>query len=261
MNRYKYEALCLFRKMSDDEKCAVMHSVMKSPRFSERLEKQESHFASNALFRAFCDEFCSRFSAYTVFGRRVASQERSEGDLLEKVSVDVPSGHFTSSGYLEYFLPLYRKVDVSKEYVSFAQRLFEDKMVREWDRLSGALYSRMYCSERFDAAHLYYEPLYTDEQHVYFVSDESDSTIKIGISKNLSQRMVSLRNEFKSSSLKILTVAYNAGRQIETKLHQKFSQYRVEGKGAEWFEDCESIRELVRDLNTMPIKSRVLEQL
>jgi hypothetical protein len=72
--------------------------------------------------------------------------------------------------------------------------------------------------------------------NVYFVA--ADGAIKIGYSANVSKRMAQLQTGA-ACKLKLLAIYPGANRAIEQRLHDAFSEYRLEG---EWFRDARVIR-------------------
>lgn len=77
-------------------------------------------------------------------------------------------------------------------------------------------------------------------QFVYFL--ECDGKIKIGVTRNLKQRMASLKT---AASSKIeLIAAVEGGADVERALHRKLQPHRLEG---EWFRDCAEVRVAIQN--------------
>lgn len=68
-------------------------------------------------------------------------------------------------------------------------------------------------------------------QHVYFIHNASDDTIKIGIAADVTQRLKQLQPNY-AGELKLLGTIPAGGRSTEAELHERFAQYRLHG---EWF--------------------------
>lgn len=80
---------------------------------------------------------------------------------------------------------------------------------------------------------------------LYFISDTTRSSIKIGISTNPERRVRQLQTG-NSSSLHLL--GYRKGEQKDEKmLHRMLSAYNENG---EWYEDCLEVRSIIEELIT-----------
>ena len=82
----------------------------------------------------------------------------------------------------------------------------------------------------------------TSNNGVYFVQGEITRRIKIGYSESVDKRMKALET---SEPLRLLHVIPNAGTDVESGLHKKFSHLRVIG---EWFEGEQEILDYLRSL-------------
>lgn len=77
---------------------------------------------------------------------------------------------------------------------------------------------------------------------IYFVQPVDGGDIKIGHSRQLSRRVISLEAECKAK-IRILGVC-KGDRQQEQLLHQQFADSRLSG---EWFSDTPELREYIRE--------------
>ena len=86
-----------------------------------------------------------------------------------------------------------------------------------------------------------------DQGFVYFVQSETTGPIKIGTARDVERRFARLRT-MSPYQLRLLAVV-PGGRQLEAKLHAKFSRWRLHG---EWFTPNPSIFDY---LNALPVKA------
>jgi hypothetical protein len=82
---------------------------------------------------------------------------------------------------------------------------------------------------------------------VYFIQDVQADAIKIGFSKNVSNRVAALQTST-TSPLKLL-VCVPGGRKTEKELHEKFVQFHIRG---EWFRSAPELLQYVETLRTLP---------
>lgn len=74
----------------------------------------------------------------------------------------------------------------------------------------------------------------------YFLLDNINNEIKIGLSINPKKRLRKIKSENPNREITLLAyIPFN----IETFLHQKLIQYRIKN---EWFKDCKEIREIIK---------------
>jgi hypothetical protein len=75
------------------------------------------------------------------------------------------------------------------------------------------------------------------ESRVYFIQAQSGGPIKIGISRDVCERLGSLQT---SHPEKLVLLAHRpGGPDVEAHLHRQLTRYRLKG---EWFEDCDAVR-------------------
>ena len=78
---------------------------------------------------------------------------------------------------------------------------------------------------------------------IYFIKGESSNRIKIGVSKNVTRRFKVLQA---SSGEYLLLMGWTrGGKDLERKIHNKFSNIRAHG---EWFEQTDKLKKYIYDL-------------
>lgn len=80
------------------------------------------------------------------------------------------------------------------------------------------------------------------KQVVYFIEDEGNDQVKIGITNNVRKRIETLQCGH-GAPLKLLGTL-SGGRRIERQLHVRFNKYRIRN---EWFRLSDEIREFIKD--------------
>lgn len=90
------------------------------------------------------------------------------------------------------------------------------------------------------------------EKAVYFIV--VGDTVKIGISKDISKRLASLKTGL-SSPIDTVYVEENAGRLSESALHAKFHSHRLHG---EWFSLSDEIKEFIAECRLTASLSKFL---
>lgn len=79
---------------------------------------------------------------------------------------------------------------------------------------------------------------------VYFVSPRLDpSTVKIGVTRNLSKRQIALSGGVPGGVVVLATLP--GGQDVEAFLHEKFAAHRLNG---EWFSRSDEIRDFINDI-------------
>jgi len=78
---------------------------------------------------------------------------------------------------------------------------------------------------------------------IYFIQQENDGAIKIGISNNFKKRLRQLQTG-SPYKLNILTII-NGDEELEKQLHSKFAEYRLSG---EWFKPVEKLVNYINKL-------------
>ena len=82
----------------------------------------------------------------------------------------------------------------------------------------------------FTAPWLDYEPYLNGETDVYFLLDEPQERVKIGISGNLRQRVDTLKQQH-NTNLRLISIIPAGGIETESALHLFFKKYRLDQKG------------------------------
>ncbi|HBQ2109983.1 TPA: GIY-YIG nuclease family protein, partial [Klebsiella pneumoniae] len=97
------------------------------------------------------------------------------------------------------------------------------------------------------------------ETDVYFLLDEPQERVKIGISGNLRQRVDTLKQQH-NTSLSLISIIPAGGIETESALHLFFKKYRLDqkGLGREWFSYTDELCEFINTLNTYAIRSHCL---
>jgi hypothetical protein len=78
-------------------------------------------------------------------------------------------------------------------------------------------------------------------QDVYFITQEDESYVKIGIAINIEKRLACLQIG-NPQKLKVVGVIKRGGRSKEKQLHDQFNKYRASG---EWFRFEKPIKEII----------------
>ena len=264
MNRRKKTAMERFVQMNDKDKVVILSMIMRSQEYEDFTKKHKSKLSTYNLPNNFLAyHLAQRFEANTVNGRCKASYYSDSKDSLELIEVMMPCGVFTPADNKSY-QPLGVKVTCTNLVLPFVQNRYEREMFNEWNKIKHALRSSSLSEKnQFIEPRLNYEPKYTQDQDVYFVLDMSENIVKIGISNNIPRRIDSIRKQYDTGKLNVLTIVKGGGLEVEALLHSHFEHLRInkKGKGREWFKYNQEMILFVNELNSSPVKSKVIQSL
>lgn len=165
----------------------------------------------------------------TFEGGNIANYGRA--DQLQVIETEVFCGQFSYDKELGGFVPMYV---VQKRAQKLSHIILErqpSKIRSRWNTLKPFL-----CSP--DG----YEPSLIDnfeDQHLYFMKNETTGEIKIGISIHPEIRRCQIQRQV-GANVVILKILPAEGRAKEIELHSMFEEYRTQG---EWFEPHEDVLE------------------
>lgn len=262
-NKIASVALERFSNLSHQNQALVMSEVFSSSRF-EKFKKRADKKGKNPNTVAsdfLRSHLAKHFEASTVYGRRLARKTDYDDDPLEPISVWMPNGRFAGDE-LGCYVPLGWERSCSRVTIEHISKCYYQAMIDKWDSIKDTLMSSACGGDiSYVAPRLGYEPAFSDKQSVYFVLDKSKARVKIGVSQDIPSRMVSIKREYKTGELSLLSVIMSGGAEVEAKIHERLSEHRIKesGMGREWFEYNEPVKEFIKELCSYTVKSDYLE--
>ncbi len=151
------------------------------------------------------------------------SKIRNKKDNLKIVTVRVFSGRFSYDKKMGGYVNWFRRKKVSYVLKDYYEAKYDRDITKAWSRIKKSI-----CLDSGNEASLIHK---FEEPHVYFIKSKTTNNIKIGVSKNPNERKKQIK-QIKGDTLEILKIIASGGYALESKLHRKFSKYRVNG---EWF--------------------------
>lgn len=264
MNRLSKLAMEQFKKMSRRDQVYILSKILKSKGYDDFNEKNKSKITEYHIPNNYLTAFLStHYEANTINGRRRAKPTHFEADKLELIKRWMPNGRFAPSEH-DSFQPLGNDVRCTKMMLPYVRSRREKLMIEEWNKIKYALRSKSLGKENeYAEPRLDYEPMYNNSQDVYFVLDRRDEIVKIGISHDIPKRLESIKRDYNTGELDVVSVIKSGGLAVEKLLHSYFAHIRFnqKGKGREWFKYNEEMSAFIKELNSHPIKSRVIESI
>lgn len=264
MNKASRVAIERFNKMKQSDKTYVTSKVLITNGYKHFLEKNKSRSDGYYIPHNYLIYFLTtHYEANTINGRRRVKQASFEEDRLQLITTWLPNGQFAPSGDGSY-TPLGHNEKCTEMMLPFVRKAKESYMIKEWSKIKHALCSKSFGKEsKYSQARLDYEPKYDDTKDVYFVLDSQDGIVKIGVSHNINQRLHTIKRDYNTGELDVLCVIKSGGITIEKLLHNHFAhiQFSQEGKGREWFKYNEEMSVFITELNSHPIKSKLIDTL
>ncbi|WP_180958432.1 GIY-YIG nuclease family protein [Vibrio sp. vnigr-6D03] len=250
-----------FKNLTHCEQALIMSEVFSSDQFDKfQKEANKKGKPPNKVASDFLRRYLSKnFETNTVYGRRLALKTDYDDDRLDPISVWMPNGRFNcdKSGFYKL---LGNQTKCNRAISEIIKKSRYMLAIKKWDSIKPYLMSPAVGVENyFVSPRLWYEPNLHEQQSVYFLLDESKGLVKIGISKNINNRMDAVKREYKTGPLTLLTVVLHGGLTVERSLHKKFSDWLVDGKGREWFKYEGELVEFIDELSQYTIKSEYLE--
>ncbi|MEZ2759576.1 GIY-YIG nuclease family protein [Providencia vermicola] len=192
--------------------------------------------------------------------RCLRSVPKTVGDKLKILHIWMPTGQFAPSRNGSY-RPLGTHFVCTALMQPFLQKQQETCLEQAWQIALPLLLSPDISNDNvFTDPWLDYEPYLNGDTDVYFLLDESQERVKIGMSGNLRQRVDTLKQQH-NASLRFISIIPAGGVETESALHLFFKKYRLnkKGLGREWFSYTDELREFIDTLNTYAIRSHCLK--
>ncbi len=264
MNKTAQLGFTYINKLNGNEKFELMASFFNDSDYVSFLKKHDKVKNKAKLAADYVKNACwERYHAKAVNGMVQPSKVEYKTDRLKPNDVWMPDGSFGYSKSGSY-VALGVKVPCTEVNKGFILKKYEDKTKDAWDTLKSVVltaqvghYSNEWCLPWLD-----YDPVFTSDQHVYFIHDESNSMVKIGISNDISSRIDAIRKQYRTGRLKLVAVIARGGIEIERTLHEKFHHINVreEGKGREWFKMTKELEGFIGEMNEYAFKSEFLKE-
>jgi hypothetical protein len=165
-------------------------------------------------------------------------------DKLKPRKRDVPSSHYIATDCLRGYKRLVVEKQITDAMFELTQKKAAESALRAWERIKNNL-----CSPSLYRESYFGSPILIDDKselnHVYFILDEPNDVVKIGVSVSPPQRLKQL--VVGDSTLKIIHVIEKKGYPLEKELHSKFSQYNNTSihPGVEWFDYSPEIKDYI----------------
>ena len=162
---------------------------------------------------------------------------KADNDKLAVKEVWMPCGLFAPSRHGS-FVPLGYVFRYSSLIQRFVMKKQESLLEKAWRAALPWLRSPDVINvNSFTAPWLDYDPYLKNSGDVYFLLDEINNPVKIGVTNNLRQRYETLLRQVDAEELSLVSIIPHGGAETESALHRIFSIHRVEAKGLgrEWF--------------------------
>ncbi|MCA6942813.1 GIY-YIG nuclease family protein [Pectobacterium sp. CHL-2024] len=264
MNKAGKMAFSWLKAQSDIEKIRFIAQAIGSIEYQafikkNRPDKQHSHNLPSSFLKWYLpQQLVTHYHGENVSLRSVPQKT---GDKLEIFHTWMPTGQFAPSRNGSY-IPLGTDFVCTALMRPFLLKQQEACLTQAWQEAIPLLRSPDVSNDRvFTDPWLDYEPYLTGDADVYFLLDEPQQRVKIGVSGNLRQRVDTLKRQYDNSTLRFISIIPSGGVETESALHRFFHQYRVDKKrlGREWFSYTDELREFIDTLNTYAIRSHCLK--
>lgn len=250
MNRYTKEAFKLFEEQSENEKISIICSLaLQAEKYS--FSKPDCRFSHVQKIKQMIK---ANYQAKTIYGKRKAADANNEHDPYRDVKVWIAGGFTQHDEYS------YRAIGStslkSAWYASYYESVEHKQLNAKWDAVKASLFSKKFGESSYGDAQLNHERLFDDEQHVYFIADDKNHRVKIGITINIERRLNEIKKKLGNPKLYILSVIWHGGLKLEQHLHEHFRNLRVHGEhlGVEWFSMNDELTQFIVELNRHGIK-------
>lgn len=260
MNRHTSEALSWLNSLSLVKKTSVLSSLYKSKDFLTFSDKFRNVDGSKLPLDYYKYMARIRYATNTVNGQRQALQKYKQ-DRLKPEMVWMPNGKFGYSR-LGSLIPLGVNVQCTPVMMPFIDKKHKAILVASWDMIKNTVMSSpVGDDDNWISPWLDYDPVLKDEQDVYFILDSDSMIVKIGISKDIPNRLKSIREQYSTGKLRLVSVIAGGGCCIEQAIHKKFKKFKVDkkGKGKEWFEFKGELADFIFELGDYAYKSDYLK--
>ncbi|MCE2571822.1 GIY-YIG nuclease family protein [Motilimonas eburnea] len=264
MNALKKYVLQRFNAMSKPERIYIICKITETDFYKDYCLKNRNRVVHFYLYNNAINAYLVRyFEGGTIHGRRSPFDQTHENDRLSLITYQLPSTVFIHSKDSS-FEPLFHKVKTTELVRPFKVKQYESAMIKAWLKAQPFLASSsMDPQGSYSLARLNYSNVFSSKQDVYFILDEENSMVKIGITSDLKNRLKAIKAQYRTGDLEVVSVVHAGGVEVERFLHHYFSDLQVKqaGKGNEWFHYCEVLYEFIRSLNECPIKSEFIAKL
>lgn len=264
MNKAGKMAFSWLREQTDIDKIRFIAQAMGSADYQAFNKKNspDKQYSHNIPV-SFLKWYLPRHLTITSDGKPVSlrSVPQTNGDKLEILHPWMPTGQFAPSRNGSY-IPLGNNFSCTALMRPVLQKRQEACLAQAWKAIIPHLCSPDVGNDRsFTDPWLDYDPYLSSDADVYFLLDETQNRVKIGVSSKLSQRIDSLKRQHDAATLSFISIIPSGGMETESALHRFFQRYRVEekGLGREWFSYSDELREFIDTLNTYAIRSKCLK--
>jgi len=262
MNKAGKIAYSWLKAQSDSEKVRFIAQALGSVEYQafkkkNQPEKQHAHNLPLSFLKWYLPQ--KLVASYHGKAIGLRSVPETVGDKLEIRHTWMPTGQFAPSRHGSY-IPLGTHFVCTALMQPFLQKQQDKCLEQAWQAALPLLLSPdISNNNEFTAPWLDYEPYLNGETDVYFLLDEPQERVKIGISGNLRQRVDTLKQQH-NTSLSLISIIPAGGIETESALHLFFKKYRLDqkGLGREWFSYTDELREFINALNTYAIRSHCL---
>lgn len=263
MNKAGKIAYSWLKTQGENEKIRFIAQALGSTEYQGFMQKNqpEKQHAHN-LPLSFLKWYLPQKLVVNYHGEELSLRSVPEalGDKLEILHTWMPTGQFAPSRHGSY-IPLGTDFVCTALMRPYRQKQQEVCLEQTWQQAISLLRSPDVSNDDvFIAPWLDYEPYLKGETDVYFLLDEPQKRVKIGMSGNLRQRIDTLKQQH-NASLCLVSIIPAGGVETESALHLYFKKHRLDekGLGREWFTYSDELREFIDTLNTYAIRSNCLK--
>lgn len=227
MNRFAKNALEDISKLTLNEQMRFYNYCLENESTKAIIYK-----SPKAKFRDVFIHYLAHFCEYPTANGTKKQYEYLAEDRLQTVSVQLFCGQFYYDSKLGGFCPGITTKTVSRaiaEHLLIKSDLYIEHC---WNGVK----NHLLCPS--SSGRELVEPVlikgHDTSQHLYFINDQENMQIKIGISYFPGIRIKQVERSYCRGSLSIMHIVKGGGRLLESELHQRFSSHKVEGE-REWF--------------------------
>lgn len=248
----------IYNKLDKDDASYILAKSMYNDDYQDVFDeiiKKSKNKTFLYLGKCFCKHLITK-----SYGVHVNNEYRSYDSFyeelrkipnpFEEVKASIFSGSFGYDKKTGAYLPWrYEKIVPKKLEDYYKQKYYTDIEIT-WEKIRCNL-----LTEDKERPSLIID---NADSHTYFMQDNNDKEIKIGVSKAPYKRKKQLEGELKTQ-IGILSIIDSGGYDLEAELHEKFKHLNIRNspKGREWFQPEEELYKFINEHNNRKRNLRI----
>lgn len=245
MNKFAKYALKKLQEEDTAERDEFVHEAYESAEYHNSMIKQRSGLSDEIRkMSAICYAIKHVVKLKTLNG--LSNGYLNSGvDRLRVSDYELPIPKFYFNQEYNCYRPAYNSYQLNKIMGDYHHKQFKKEVVKKWAEVKVALLQPV-----FKKGDTLMKPILEIDygDHVYFIHDEENEQIKIGVSKQLNTRFRSIHTTMGREDLQVIKVIDVGGYELEAALHQFFGKHRIWSR-KEWFVDHPDIRSFIAQLD------------